>query len=177
MNESAFVKYLCGLSERDDRAALAQLRRGLGKPPGTVAAMHRYVVPWLPKNAPGHAQDSHYLIASLYALHPRHSPDMRSLGQSLRRLAAGEGGDSTERRFTALLNAHADALPDHLRHAVALARSSDVPINYSELLEATQYWTADKRPIQRRWARDFWQSVANNQEENTTKEGEPSHDH
>ena len=62
-----FVSYLEGL--REDRGALASLRRGLGRPPGTVADMYRYVVRWLPDDAPRWREDAYYLIAALFAYH------------------------------------------------------------------------------------------------------------
>lgn len=43
--ERAFVDALNRLVAREDRAALAALRRGLGKPPGTVAEMYPLVEP------------------------------------------------------------------------------------------------------------------------------------
>ena len=43
-----FITYLEELRDREDRGALAALRRGLGQPPGSAVEMYRYVVPWLP---------------------------------------------------------------------------------------------------------------------------------
>jgi len=63
-----FVEYLESL--RDDRAALAALRRGLGQPPGTVASMYPYVVRWLGDDTPPWQEAAYYLIAALFAYHP-----------------------------------------------------------------------------------------------------------
>ena len=42
--EHGFVTYLQSLAEKDDRGALAALRRGLGQSPGSVPDTFRYVV-------------------------------------------------------------------------------------------------------------------------------------
>ena len=43
-----YITYL--LSLKENRGALAALRRGLGRPPGTAPEMYPYVVPWLPED-------------------------------------------------------------------------------------------------------------------------------
>jgi len=145
------------LVEREDRGALAQLRRGLGKPPGSCAAMYPYVVPWLRTDCPPWEQDAHYLVASLFASHADHSDHFRSMGETMRRVGAASGDDaSTERRFVALLNASGDELPDHLRHAVALAKSKGVSVNYERLCKDIMNWNSDFRNVQKAWAADFW---------------------
>ncbi len=50
--------------ESDHRAALAALRRGLGKDPGEVAEMHRYVLGSLRPFVTPRQEDTCYLLAS-----------------------------------------------------------------------------------------------------------------
>src|ERR1035437_1147702 len=91
--EQNFAGYLARLAERDDRGALAALRRGLGKEPGEAPEMFPYVVPWLPRQASIWAEQAYYLVASLFGLHSKpwnRGPDARSdLGASLERVNAG----------------------------------------------------------------------------------------
>ncbi len=156
MSKNAFIDYLCGLAAREDRGALAHLRRGLGKPPGTVPQMYPYVAPWLPRER-SRQEDVCYLVAALFASHPEHSDAMGSMGDTMRGTGQASGNmDSVERRFVTLLNAHADELPDHLRHAVALAKSRGISVNYGDLLMHLQHWDHPERWVQRRWASDFW---------------------
>ena len=154
-----YVTYLEGLYTREDRGALAALRRGLGQPPGTVAAMYPYVVPRLPTEARPWQEATYYLIGALYALHPTPGDD-RNLGEGYRRVAsqepAGEGISATERRFTALLATHRDDLPDRLRQAVSFLRSHEVPINWHQLFRDVSQWGNPSRRVQREWARAFW---------------------
>lgn len=160
----AFVEHLESLVATQDRAALAALRRGLGKDPGTVAEMHRHVVPWLPAGASPWQEDAYYVLAALFAWHQgswhRQDGDRKAtnLGASFARLAAGVEGDRVERRFVALLNCHRDDLSTHLRHAVGLLKSAEVPIDWSQLLRDIQNWGMESRPVQRGWARAYWGS-------------------
>ena len=88
-----------------------------------------------------------------------------------------EGGeDALERRFTALLAAHPDDLPDYLRQAVSFLKSKDVPINWNQLLWDLQDWDKREDPkysVQKKWARAFWggrQSIE--QPNNSNNQGE-----
>ncbi len=172
--EQRFVEYLQGLKDRQDRGSLAALRRGLGKAPGTVLSMAPFVEGWV-----GGLNDwdrgRFYLVASLFASYP----GVRRTGSAIPQCAPGQrnfGGvfagivsayirngtgprdaqKRVERRFMALLNAHAEDLPRHLRHAVSLAKSENVPIDYVTLLKDLRYWDGDKRWVQQRWAGSFW---------------------
>jgi len=171
--EGRFIGYLESLVPRDTekdaresehRAALATLRRGLGRPAGTVIEMYRYIGTYLPLEAKPWEEDAYFLVASLYALHPRHWPRQvgspsNNLGASFRRLRqAEESMDSLEKRFTALLNASSETLEHHLRHAISLLRAGEEPVNYRQLLRDIQNWSRDDRSVQRQWAAAYWNS-------------------
>jgi CRISPR system Cascade subunit CasB len=168
--EDRFAEHLAALAEREDRAALAELRRGLGKEPGEVAGAYRLVAAWLSPTAGRHEEQAYYLAATLFGLHPqswrpgdvdednageRHRGD-RNLGASLAWLARERGREGVERRFVALLDCDRGALPAHLRHAVALLRTEDVPVDWAQLIRDIRVWDAPHRRVQRRWARAFW---------------------
>jgi CRISPR system Cascade subunit CasB len=152
--EHPFVTYL--ESKHDDRGALAALRRGLGHPPGTVADMYRYVVPWLPDDAPPWREDAYYVIAALFAYHPQRGGSGNMGGHFAD--ARDPKGDNTaiERRFTALLAAHPDDLDFYLRQAVSFLKSKEVPVNWHQLLPDVMDWGHPERYVQQRWARAFW---------------------
>jgi CRISPR system Cascade subunit CasB len=153
--EDRFVSHLEKLQRQDDRAALARLRRGLGKEPGTAPETYPLVQPWLPDNLPRWREDAFYLVACLFASHPEPGGS-GNLGASFARLAAARDSASIEQRFVALLNCHADDLPGHLRHAVSLLTSSAVPVDWRQLLRDVQRWGHPSRSVQRQWARQFW---------------------
>lgn len=158
-----FVSYLQRLAEREDRGALAALRRGLGQPPGTVAAMYPYVVPWLPAEARPWQEAAYYLVAALFALHPAPG-GVGNLGYSFRlaeRQEPGERGaderaSANERRFVALLAAHPDDLPDRLRQAISFLASKEVPVNWHQLFRDIARWADASRRVQNEWARAYW---------------------
>jgi len=151
-----FVKYLVSLVEREDRGALAALRRGVGKPPGTTPDTFPIMVPRT-ADMDRFAADTYFLVGSLFALHPLNCKEgnMGTTFAAIRKPQAEEG-DSLEKRFVALLNADAEDLPNHLRHAVSLAASKDVAINWAQLIAALRHWNHLDRFIQRRWAEQFW---------------------
>jgi CRISPR system Cascade subunit CasB len=152
--KQAFVEYLEGL--REDRGALAALRRGLGQPPGTVADMYRYVVPWLSDETPRWREAVYYQIAALFAYHP--APGGRgNMGDHFARTRDPQGDNTAiERRFTALLAAHADDLDTYLRQAIGFVRSKEVPVDWHQLLSDLLAWGHPNRYVQQRWARSFW---------------------
>jgi CRISPR system Cascade subunit CasB len=149
-----FVEYLETL--REDRGALAALRRGLGQPPGTVADMYRYVVPFLPGDAPRRQEAAYYLIAALFGYHPAEG-GTGNMGAHFARARDPQGDDTAiERRFTALLAAHPDDLPTYLRQAVSFLRSKEVPVNWHRLLADVLAWGHPDRYVQKQWATAFW---------------------
>jgi len=180
-SNSDFIRYLYELTrdERSDskgaasaRAALAGLRRGQGKAPGTVTEMYSLVVPKLRDAEPWEQQSwvdtTYFLIAALFAGHrwsrENIEPDSfkethSSLGASFRafeRTVEADGhavSDSTEKRFAALLESDQNALPNHLRYAVNLL--DDTPIDWATLLDDILRWDAEKR-TQLRWAKAYW---------------------
>jgi len=156
-----FVEHLEKLRDQENRGALATLRRGLGYPPGTVPEMYSYVVPWVPTYR--NAEDSAFLLAALFAFHSQ-SGGQGTLGAAFARIATLS--DSIEQRFVAVLNCHRDDLSHHLRHAVSLLRSKDVPIDWKQLLRDVLAWDHDDRYVQRNWARDFWRSSTTDEDTN-----------
>jgi CRISPR system Cascade subunit CasB len=155
-----FVKFLESLNNNDDRAALAALRRSLSKSPGAAAEAHRYVLPFNPRVR---EEAAYYLVAGLFARHPaaswRKQEDDKKLtnfGASFARLQSKVKRESIEKRFVALLDSHEDDLSEHLRHAVSLLRSEDIPVDWVRLLKDLCHWNHEDRFVQRRWARAFW---------------------
>lgn len=153
----ALIPHLLALAERKDRGAMAALRRGLGKPPGTVPAMMQYVTPWIPEfdNRPGR-DGAYYLVASLFASHSDYKAGV-SVGAACRQLG---DHDSNALRFARLLEADAQRLPYLLRQVVSLIHSSkgSVGLDHDLLLHHVRHWTHPSQWVQKEWARAFWRS-------------------
>jgi len=154
--ESPFVKSLERLSLKNDshsRAVLAKLRRGLGKKEGSPE-MYRYVVPFLdPEKQRDFDAERHFLVASLFAMHPKPTRGV-SMGKIFRVMA--ENSASVEKRFEHLLSVDREDLDGHLRQAVSLAKSKGVSIDFHQLFSDVKDWDRSGKPVQLRWARDFW---------------------
>jgi CRISPR system Cascade subunit CasB len=164
--ERRFANYLKSLADNEERAALADLRMGLGRPPEEAVRMYRYVVPWLAADARPIEEKAYYTVASLFASHQiSWSGDSEweaNLGASFSRLAqkqreeTGSEPAGVEDRFIGLLNSHSDDLPDHLRRAMALLKAREVPVDWAQLLHDIQRWQVTGSPVQRAWAKSFW---------------------
>jgi CRISPR system Cascade subunit CasB len=149
-----FISRLQALAEGQERGALAALRRGLGQPPGAAAEMFRYVEPYLPEKRSAVQEAAYYLVASLFALHPK-STGQGNMGTHMAAARTGND-DALERRFTALLSTHPDDLPEHLRHIISFLKSKEQPVNWNQLLWDLQHWDNENHSVQKRWAAAFW---------------------
>jgi CRISPR system Cascade subunit CasB len=163
----SFITRLENLVAKKDRGALAFLRRGLGKDVPFEAFR------FMPFQKQNWQEEVAILIGPLFAYWhqredaPRNAGENENLGSSMLKLVhtiVREGSDRedamkrVERRFGAMLNCNADDLKHHLRHAVSLLKSKDVPINWRLLCDHVQQWGHEDRWVQRAWARSFWAS-------------------
>ncbi|MEI8257442.1 MAG: type I-E CRISPR-associated protein Cse2/CasB [Deltaproteobacteria bacterium] len=156
------IPYLEGLAKREDRRALAMLRRSLSG--DSVASAYPFVAPFFPRERNAGFERALLLVAGLFALHPRSGTG--SLGRALHVLAARTKSESIESRFVALLDARGEDLDEHLRHLVSLLRAHDVPVDWDDLLRAIRWWDSERSDAPRRWARDFWATADAQGDEN-----------
>ena len=150
-----FVDYLKDFAESDNRAALASLRRGLGKDVGTATEMYRYVFPKVHYKSD---ESAYFLLASLFGFYPKAKHTDGNLGASV--LSINHKSGSIEKRFVALLNSREEMLHEHLRQIIALLRSEKAPVNWIELLKGIKFWSNSNRSIQRSWGRSFWSETS-----------------
>lgn len=162
-NEARFIGFLQSLERRQDRGALARLRRSVGKEVPSAESL-RLVAPYLPDDKRRSWRVRCYeLVAGLFGLHPA-AGGSGNMGNTFQRLGYHE---SAQKRFAALLESDADDLPYRLRQAVSLARSRDVPIDWLRLLRDIQEWNRGDRRVQYWWARAYW-GTADSRETQTT---------
>lgn len=166
-----FVNMLENL--KHDRAAMANLRRSLAFDLGTHIASYPYVEP-LASNVDPWRRKMCYLVAGLYASHPRHVSAEHSFGKAMQQLTAKRESGSLERRFITLLDADDEQLANRLRQMVALLRSDDIPLNYAKLLSDLRYWRSSRRLSQQRWAQDFYRTTNTTETNETTTATERS---
>lgn len=161
----AFIHYLQSLKAKDDRRALAILRRGITHEPGADFRMFPYVERFVPSQA--HERDSRrlamYAVASLYAWHPQH--EKQSFAAAFGRLWRSLDRDSLEQRFMGLLAADAENVVDYLRQAITLLAVHELGLDYVRLLKDLTRWMnpavnpATRDRIRQTWARDFYRGA------------------
>lgn len=163
-----FILHLFDLSQRQDRGALSELRRSLVSGNDILAVRH--VLPWLTTDVGLRRESLALLVAGLYALHPERTTGT-NFGHSMNRVwRAQEKRPSTEQRFIALLNGHSEDLPYHLRQAVSLISSHEVPIDWAQLYRDLCNWGHADRFVQRKWARSFWAILSEEENQPAIKE-------
>jgi CRISPR type I-E-associated protein CasB/Cse2 len=153
-------------------AALARLRRGMGKPAGSVLDILEFTL--APEfvgdpreDEPTSAEVAAHQCLTLYAAHQQsqrqrmHQRGHR-LGRSIRALIPASERDYTRhavaRRFAMLGTADSlDELVHHLRGVVALLRGKAVPLDYGQLAADLLRWQRRGGPpaVRLRWGRDF----------------------
>lgn len=153
-----FTKYLQGL--RENRAALAHLRRGLGKSQGTIG-MLPYIAPFLPDDKREYS--AYFLTASLFGIHALFTEQKyHDIGRIFRLLGekktSKEATQSLQRRFTALLDANQMDIGHHLRQVISEANSAkpEIAVNYRQLLLDLIEWNNSSKHIQKRLAKSFF---------------------
>jgi CRISPR system Cascade subunit CasB len=167
-----FVNRLQGLCTRN-RGALAILRRSLSFAPGAFPPAYPYVERFVgtKRKANDPFRLALYLVAGLYATHPKLSGD--SFAAAMGELAVRRQSNSIENRFLALLGADAENLGKYLRPALALFAIEDQGINYAALLDDVSVWldryaTEKREYIRQRWAREFYTVLAQFETESST---------
>uniref|UniRef100_A0A7C2FVK9 Type I-E CRISPR-associated protein Cse2/CasB n=1 Tax=Thermus islandicus TaxID=540988 RepID=A0A7C2FVK9_9DEIN len=154
-------RFLEGLKRLQDQKAWtparAALRRSLAFPPGAYPKAMPYVEPFV--EGEGWKREAYYLVAALYALKDGEHQAGRTLAQALREKA--QGSASVEKRFLALLEVDRDQIAFRLRQAVALVEGG---LDFAQLLDDLLRWFSPERPIQARWAREFYSAEASEEE-------------
>lgn len=153
-----FVGALRQIHTKQDRGALAALRRGLS--PATVQEAWP-VVSRLGGDIGTDGESEFVKIAALFAEHPVESRS-GNFGDTCRAIATDNKGaliDSHERRFRRLLAADSrDDVAGQLRAWIRLAAGKGAGVNYENLFLNLRFWPSSADKIRVQWARSFWRS-------------------
>ena len=154
-------------------AALAQLRRAVGTPPGAAVDVLEYTLDPVFAEDAGDAieattaETAAHIAMTLYAVHQQSAAAAmhvrgRTLGRAMRKLADVKNlaDDPLTRRLTMLCTA--DSLAEfthHLRAVVQLLRRDRVPLDYGLLADQLVRWQTDGPDALRLvWSRDYYLS-------------------
>lgn len=156
------INYLFRMVQSENRGGLAELRRGAGKGPNYPPQTLKHVYPFLGKDISSIYERALLITATLFGLYPETRDPNCNMGDVFFKIMQQSGSDSVEKRFIALLDADPDEIENHLRHAVSLARSKEIPIGWSRLLKDLTFrlsrYENQRNRVNREWARGFWKA-------------------
>jgi CRISPR system Cascade subunit CasB len=173
-----------GNNESAARATLANLRRGIGKAPGSKPEIWDITLNGLPEEllgrggVPSRGEWAVHTALTLYALHQQGKDlkkecvnrDGASLGAAVRGLVKREEDElRIKRRFDAA--ATADSLEEfshHLRGLIQLLKAGDISLDYPTLTKDL-YWFQypDARDsVRLRWGQEFYRYTGSHNENN-----------
>lgn len=164
------------------RAALAELRRGVGKRPGDVPQLWGYFLQDMPEEffgdkEPSKAEWAVYTSLTLFALHQQgkdpKSDTMNkegySFGTAVNKLVHNEDErERVARRFYAAATASSmEELSHHMRGIIQLLRGEGIPLDYP-MLAADLYryqFSSLVSNVRLKWGQDFYRiSITENKE-------------
>ena len=156
------------------KAALAELRRGVGKEPGEDPVLWGAFLLDLPEELygkdgkPSREEWAIYIALTLYALHQQgKDPTADSVsaeGEDLGKAVAGlaqdkEDRDRILRRFSSMVTAaDMSGLSHHLRGLVQLMKAKGIRLDYPALAEDIYWWQvpSQKNRIKLKWGQGFY---------------------
>lgn len=190
----SFTKYklLCiaGRAESEARAALANLRRGVGRRPGELPQLYGELLQDMPEemysagSKPSYAEWAVYMALTLYAMHQQ-GKDVKtdnmnrenvSLGNAASELVADN--DDTERIWKRLYavasSADMQEMSYHIRALIKLLRDNDIPLDYPQLAKDLYFYQLSDESaehIRLKWGQDFYKKRTDeNKEDNNNEE-------
>jgi len=152
------AKFVAAL-EQLDAAGRARLKRNAGRTLGEARDIHRVFFQALPYEVPEYVYEDYFLVATLFPLAP-HQENAGSFGTAMRQVRhirnGAERANSLDRRFQTLIDSEREQLPFRLRQAVRLIAADRLPIDWIALLRDLLGWELDGKPVQLRWAKDYF---------------------
>lgn len=157
------------------RADLAQLRRGLGKPPGSVPEIWDITVGAVParlswdRDEPSRGEQAAHATLTLFALHqqslalPAHRPEV-PFGRAAGRLATSDGPsqEAVTRRFMAVATSVTiQEVLVHVRGLINQLKAQHLGLDYARLADDLLglLTPGRERMVQIRWGRDFYRTI------------------
>ena len=176
------------------KAALAKLRRGVGKSPGSSPELWQLTLNEFPEelmgsaSTPSEGEWAAHIALTLFSIHQQskdiHTQCMNqsgaALGRSLRRLVKEPEDEARiKRRFDAVLTSQSPhELANHLRGLVQLLRDAGIPLDYPLLgtdIYRFQFPTL-RDGVRLQWGRDYYRQPDQIKENDITGEGKENND-
>lgn len=170
------------------KAALAKLRRGVGKNPGSSPELWELTLYEFPEELMGSAAKPSqgewavHIVLTLFSVHQQskdiHTQCMNQnravLGRSLRRLVKDQEDEGRiKRRFDAVVTSQSPReLANHLRGLVQLLRDAGIPLDYPALgMDIYRFQFPTLRDgVRLQWGRDYYRQPTQSDEQTTYEE-------
>lgn len=180
------------MPERQIKAYLANLRRGIGKHPGGQPLIWGILLQNMPEEMegtdgnPSYAEWAIYVALTMYALHQQgndiHTNNMncednsQTLGKAIAQLVHEKEDEkkSIYRLNTLITSSDFEEVSYHLRGIVQLLRKECISLNYSILAGDLYEFQFPEGPqnVGFRWGRDFYRELNNKVEKEGIEENE-----
>ena len=174
--KSKIIDIVFSRDEAYVRASLARLRRGIGKPPGSIPDIWEHTLGNLPeeffsKRNPVEATNAEWAIhiaMSLFALHQQGKNPQndcmafgKPLGKAVRLLVL-KRGEAMKRRFDAVVTSGGiDELSHHLCALIQLLKSEGISLDYPQLTEDLfRFQQPELRGnLRLQWGQDYYKII------------------
>lgn len=174
------------------RANLAQLRRGVGKPAGSVPELWSLTLALVPDSLswdgddPSRSEEAAHAAMTLYAMHqqstarPMHQPG-RSFGHAVGTLRGSQrwSEEAVTRRFMSAATAESiGGILTHVRGLVTQLRAAEQGLDYARLADDfVAILTPGKAQfIRMRWGRDFYRTTVHTSADDAETDTDNSED-
>lgn len=186
-----FVKYKIeriahGGGTSASKAALASLRRGIGKAPGSLPELWDVTLGEMPDNLlskngePTRSEWAVHTALTLYALHQQgNDPKSKcaskvkeSLGKAVGKLAVSRNEEAVLRRFHTAATAESfDEFAWHMRGLIQLLKAEGQPLDYPALAQDMYWFQFPERRdgIRLQWGQDYYNSHRKDDQETEDK--------
>lgn len=181
--EERLYSLLNATSEARQKAAFANLRRGIGKAPGELPELWGELFTNMPermfgREGPSYAEWAVYSALTAFALHQQgHDPRMepmylsgRGIGKAAKLLVEGEDDEERIRRRFNIIATSTDMreLANHLRGLVNLLKAKGIAMDYADLAaDLFMYQFPEARSnVRLKWGQDFYGFIERKEDEN-----------
>ena len=168
------------------KAALASLRRGIGKAPGSMPELWDVTLGEMPekllskKGEPTRGEWAVHTALTLYALHQQGndpkskcmSKEKESLGKAVKKLADKRNEEAVLRRFHTAATAESfEEFSWHMRGLVQLLKAEAQPLDYPALAQDMYWFQFPERRdgIRLQWGQDYYSSHRKDNQETEAK--------
>lgn len=157
LNSYGFIANIKAMRKRNDRKAMAELRRS--KSITQQSAAYEHIMPYIPDNSIDPALVRMMCVVGSYAVSAKQlilsdpkTESFSNFGDTLREMNV-KNQSITNHHIIRLLDCERENLASHISHLLSLIESRGIAVDYVKLLNDIHYWN---EKIMMEWARHFY---------------------